>query len=177
MDFNFKVRYFSEGRTYSQLSDFLPDYVQTPDATQRPDDCVYDNGIELTPEQRLLNPKCYAHYDETNNIFIPGEFNYIEQYVSFKTQMGFTIRAAKYAKMSAGAAFTTYSDHFLTTEEVGTDKDGDSRVEPKDESGNPPQLIEERNSHYDPRFDLVGRRLKISDTTDLIFFVVGMLTF
>lgn len=188
IDFSFGVKYTGIGRTYSELSDYLPNFNQTAVPGNRAP------GTQLSPDVVQ-----YADYDNAanyNNAGIGGascgrlsgvpcgELNRVDEYLQLQSQFAVHVRPAKYVLFRAGVGFGLNTDHFLTTERVGEDLDPRNtadlcggapcagRVNARNTNG-----VDERSKYYDPRYDAPGRRLRIEETTLFTLFVTGAATF
>jgi hypothetical protein len=188
IDLSFGVKYTGIGRTYSELSDYLPNFNQTAVPGNRAP------GAELSPDVVQ-----YSDYDNENNYNVApldgascgrlsgvpcGELNRVDEYLQLQSQFALHVRPAKYALFRVGVAFGLNTDHFLTTERVGEDRDPRNtpelcggapcagRVNAVNTNGD-----DERSPYYDPRYDSPGRRLRIEETTNFTLFVTGAATF
>lgn len=197
IDFSFGVKYFGIGRTYSELSDYLPSFNQRlalmnrAPGTTAPADAItysdYDNPANYAT--RVDGASCGRSELSpgvlTGIAGVPcGELNRVDEYVQLESQLALNIRPSRWAVFRLGTAFGINSDHFLTTERVGTDTDPRSapegacdggcvdRVNAKNSLGQ-----DERSAYYDPRYDAPGRRLRIEETTNFTIFFGGMATF
>jgi hypothetical protein len=122
LDFSFGVKYVGIGRTYSELSDYLPSFNQrnVKDAANFGRDAVnyvdYDTAANY--ETRLDGASCGKIAG------VPcGELNRVDEYLQLQSAFALHVRPAKYALFRLGIGFGVNTDHFLTTERVGTDTD------------------------------------------------------
>lgn len=187
IDISFGMKYVGTGRTYSELSDYLPSF----DQTQTP---------KTRDSQDNLDTITYADYDKAANyryrldgarcgkiMGVPcGSLNKVDEYLAFESSIAFHIRPARFALFRAGVGFGIHTDHFLTGEKVGTDLDDPvrdagklcdgslcvGRVNARNASGK-----DERSPYYDPRYDTPGHRFRIEETTNFTLFVTGAATF
>jgi hypothetical protein len=198
IDLSFGVRYIGIGRTYSELSDYLPNFDQTLVPGNRdagsglsPDAVGYDDYANADNyATRLDGAACGRSMRADGTVSgiegVPcGELNRVDEHLELQSTLAFHIRPSKYALFRAGIGFGLDTDHFLTTERVGTDTDPASaegqicggsecvgRVNAVNSRGE-----DERSPYYDPRYDAPGRRLRIEETTLFTLFFTGMLTF
>jgi hypothetical protein len=197
IDLSFGVKYFAIGRTYSELSDYLPNFNQTRAPMNR-DPNIPRDSIGYEDYDNAMN---YATFDEAASCGyskdpvtgresgiqnVPcGELNRVDEYLQLNAQFALHIKPARWALFEAGVGFGINTDHFLTTERVGTDTDPPSaenmtcdgapcvgRVNARNSQG-----ADERSPYYDPRYDAPGRRLRIEETTNFTLFVAGTATF
>jgi hypothetical protein len=88
-------------------------------------------------------------------------------------QLGVVLHAGRLFQLTGGASFAYTTDHTLTDEAIGKDL--------VDASGKPNGTVDvvsnpsELNPSFDWRLDLVGRRLRATETTTLGFFLRGTL--
>lgn len=190
-DLSFGVQYVGIGRTYSELSDYLPNFNQRNVTTTQADGKVigrdavvysdYDN-----PGKYTAGPLDGASCGMVQRVPC-GELNRVDEYLQLQSQFALHIRPAKYALFRMGIGFGVNTDHFLTTERVGTDSDPpldpaadkatcsggcNGRVNAHNSKGD-----DERSQYYDPRYDAPGRRLRIEETTNFTLFFTGAATF
>lgn len=199
LDLAFQTRYVGTGRTYSELSDYLPSFDPTrvlgnrTEAGLRPDEFAYSD---------FDDPRNYAVQREGTScgkiVGVPcGELNKVDDYLQLKGTATLNMRFAEYVLLRAGFALEHETDHFLTNERVGKDLDPSSassadcdgaacvgRVNARnsyfDRTSNTcpaGQTCDERSQYYDPRYDALGRRLRIEDVLTWTIFVSGAATF
>jgi hypothetical protein len=187
LDFSFGVKYVGIGRTYSELSDYLPNFNQK--------NVTFADGLG----RDAVN---YNDYDNASNysngvldgascgkvMRVPcGELNRVDEYLQLQSQFAIHVRPAKYALFRLGIGFGVNTDHFLTTERVGTDQDSPN-ITPADDAtcsggclgrvnAQNFMRVDERSEYYDPRYDAPGRRLRIEETTNFTLFFTGAATF
>lgn len=178
LDVSFNFRYVSVGRTYSELSDYLPNFDQTRVSDEVP---VYSN---------YANPNNYAQQvDGTRCGMITGvpcgELNRVDEHVQMGGAISLHLQPSEYFFLRSGFTLGFASDHLLTAERVGRDADPPEadgqlcglspcvgRVNARNSAG-----ADERSPYYDPRYDTPGRRLRAEQIVDLGFFVSAVATF
>ncbi|MFC1609363.1 hypothetical protein ACFL6C_00255 [Myxococcota bacterium] len=140
IDVGLRSAFFSEGRTYSLLSDALE------------------------------------------------EVTYVEQAFGVRGLLGLYIQAAEFMRFRAGLTVGYLSEHFLTFEEVGDDRNGDGQVLPPDLD---PKGDKDRINPYFcgnndsdlcnqktlPSYDQVGFRFKDEEHVVFSWFATLMFTF
>ena len=92
-----------------------------------------------------------------------GEITFTDQFARFGMDFGLFIRVAEFAFLNIGGEYRYATEHYLTAEEVGTDRDqeGDAGfgvVDLDPDEG-------ERNPYFNPVYDTPGRRLKAADNS------------
>ena len=199
-DLSFETKYVAPGRTYSELSDYLPSFDPTRvlgnrDAASmaRPDEFVYgDFDVPGNYAAQAAGASCGKIGG------VPcGELNRTEEYVELGGTAAVMLQFTEYAYLRAGVHVQHNTDHFLTNERVGKDLDPVStadqtcdgaecvgRVNARNSSFDRStntcpagQTCDERNPYYDPRYDALGRRLRIEETLDWTVFVSAAATF
>ncbi len=197
-DLSFETRFQGTGRTYSELSDYLPSFDPTRVLQNRsapitqPDQITYgDFNDPRNYANRLDGARCGALMG------VPcGELTQVEEYVTIKAALAATFRFAEYAMVRAGVSLSHDTDHFLTNERVGKDLDPPTNAEMCDgapcagkvnarnsfydranDTCPPGKTCDERNKYYDPRYDTPGRRFRIEEQTNFTFFVQATATF
>ncbi|NJK87983.1 MAG: hypothetical protein HC923_00340 [Myxococcales bacterium] len=185
-DIGFSMRYIGDGRTFSPLSDFLPDFNQTaidrdtfrysdfanPGNYSRSEpgvSCVVDS---TTGAPRLEGVPC-------------GEFTRVQDHVELEARLGFRAQPSRWFMLRAGVGIGVANDHLITGERAGTDRDPASAGE--EMCGPTPCLgrinrvnsqgVDERSRFYDPRYDAPGTRFLATDILNIRFFVTGTATF
>lgn len=184
LDFGFGFRYIGIGRTYSELSDYLPNFDQTsPRDPNNPDDprdtFFYDDYQTAENYNTGENgASCGAVAG------VPcGELNRVDEHLEMQGTLALNIQPIEYVLIRAGVSVGFVTDHLITAESVGTDTDPDTnaqcgtgpcsgRVNAQNSNGE-----DERSSYYDPRYDTPGRRFRAEDITNFIFFVTAAATF
>lgn len=199
-DLSFQTRYVGTGRTYSELSDYLPAFNPTRvlgnrvagDGT-RADEFVYSDFANAgNYDTQVAGASC----GKIQGVAC-GELNKVDEYLELKGQAAVHLAFTEYAYIRAGLSIEHTTDHFLTNERVGKDLDPATastadcdgadcvgRVNARnsfyDRDANvcpAGKTCDERNPHYDPRYDALGRRLRVEETVNWTFFVTGAATF
>lgn len=199
LDVSFETRYTGTGRTYSELSDFLPSFDPTRVLGNR------NPAVPITqPDQfeysDFANPANYASQVSgarcgTVNGVPCGELNQVEEYVTFGGQIAALFQITHYMFLRGGVSLRHDTDHFLTNERVGTDVDPESagtcfgaqcygRVNARNSNFDAAtntcpagKVCDERSQYYDPRYDAPGKRFRLEENTHWTFFVTGGATF
>ncbi|MCK5688622.1 hypothetical protein KAI87_05085 [Myxococcota bacterium] len=159
-------------------------------------------GMEIVPFEDLRHGRKVAidlglrstfnsegrHWSELSDPL--GELNYTEQYINISGLVGVYIYAADFLRIKAGftAGYTT--EHFLTFEEVGEDKNGDNQVLRPEDDVLHPNDPDELNPYFcgndasdicattgTPSYDQIGYRFKDEEHTNLGGFISVMFTF
>jgi len=86
--------------------------------------------------------------------------------------LGLNIQAAEFIRFKTGVGFGYNTEHFLTYEEVGTDKNGDGQV--NDDNKTPKDL---KNPYYNDKYDQVGFRFKDEEHVIFSWYATLMFTF
>ncbi|MBN2362365.1 MAG: hypothetical protein JXR83_23135 [Deltaproteobacteria bacterium] len=88
-----------------------------------------------------------------------------DQYSTFYGHLGFFFSAARFIRFDIGANIGTDTNHFITGEKIGTDKDGNGILQ-LDENGDGAieRSATESNPFYNPVLDTPGRRLRVEET-------------
>lgn len=177
LDFGFSFRYIGEGRTRSQLSDYLPDFNQT--AVDR-DSFVYDDFADPANYNRSAEGASCVIDPVTGDPMTPGvpcgEFTRVEDHMRFDGHFGVRIQPIRFLRFETGVAVGFSNDHFITGEQAGTDTDPpDSgmcngvpcfgRINRENSRGE-----DERSPYFDPRYDAVGGRFRAEDVLNVGFF-------
>jgi hypothetical protein len=105
-----------------------------------------------------------------------GKLLYTEQYFHVGGTFGINARAAQYVELRLAASYFRDTDHFLTNENVGVDRDGNGKVD-LPPTPNALDTTGELNPNYDFRWDGVGRRFRVGQVNDFYFSATGVLTF
>lgn len=133
-----------------------------------------------------------AFYSEGRNYSLMsdplGEATYTEQYLNITGILGLYIQAAEFIRFKAGVMLGYNTEHFLTFEEVGNDKNGDGQVLPPAQDASP--IKDEVNPYFcgnDPddacsttnqqSYDQVGFRFKDEEHTIFSWFASLTFTF
>jgi hypothetical protein len=190
-DLGFGLRYTSVGRTYSQLSDYLPSFDQTLVPRNRA------SGVMAGPDEVLYgdyaNP---ANYRSTLDgatcgkvAGVPcGELTRVEEHLSLSGALALHLQPTRFLLLRGGVSASYTTAHALTTERVGTDTDPASAAGQSCPAGSGVECVgrvnavnslgqEERSPYYDPRYDAPGRRLRAEDILDLSFFFTAAALF
>lgn len=186
LDFGFGFRYIGIGRTYSELSDYLPNFNQTaprdPNNPDLPRDTFFYDDYEDAANYNTAGDGALCGT-------VPGvpcgELTRVDEHLEMRGTLALHIRPIEYAVIRAGVSYGIVTDHLITAESVGSDKDGAEaanatcgtgpcvgRVNAQNFSGE-----DERSAYYDPRYDTPGRRFRAEDITNFIFFVTAAATF
>jgi len=99
-----------------------------------------------------------------------GKLTYVQDYVNAVGSLGIYGRFARWARLRVYGTIGIDSPHFLTTESIGKDLDGNGTVDVSGGRGIP---APEQNPTYDFRLDQPGRRLRAENV--LIWGVAGTL--
>jgi hypothetical protein len=99
-----------------------------------------------------------------------GRLHWTEPYYTMGGLLGFYMQASKNVSLTASAALSASTPHFLTGEPLGRDGAEDGDV-----SGETPNS--ELNPNYDWRYDVPGRRFRLMDTSQFTMSVGGVLRF
>ncbi len=177
VDLRFGMRYVASGRTYSELSDYLPDFDQTSIGGSP---TYIDYADPANYAEQLDGARCGTVEG------IPcGELNQVDDHLVLSSALAIMIQPSRWVRFRFGvdASFTT--THVLTGERLGTDQDPASaagqmcgstpcvgRINAENSQG-----VDERSRFYDPRYDEVGRRLIADDILSLRVFVTTFITF
>lgn len=181
-DVSFLTQYVSSGRFYSELSDFLPNFDQTKFR-----DPNNPNRVDV-PYDAYADPANYTNQLEGARCGIVdgvpcGELNQIDEYLNLRGTITAHLQFAEYVMLRAGFALEHNTDHFLTNERVGEDRDDPTydgadrdafvgRVNAQNLDG-----VDERSPYFDPRYDSIGRRFRLSGLVSYTFFVTAIATF
>ncbi len=188
IDFSFGMRYVGIGRTYSELSDYLPDFNQKLVPGNRgaglPADAVtyddYGNPANYNSQQDGALCGTVAG--------VPcGELNRVDEHLELKGSFALHLQPSKWLTFRGGVSLGFVSDHLMTAEQVGKDLDPESasnqncggiespcvgRVNAQNSQG-----VDERSPYYDPRYDQPGRRLRVENIFTLTAFATLAATF
>jgi hypothetical protein len=102
-----------------------------------------------------------------------GKLYKSQDYLQVGGQLGVVLHAGRVFQLTGGASFGYTTDHTITDEAIGKDL-VDATGKPNgtvDVVSNPKEL----NPSFDWRLDLVGRRLRATESTTLGFFLRGTL--
>ena len=181
-DVSFMTQYVSSGRFYSELSDFLPNFDQTKFR-----DAANPNRVDV-PYSAYADPNNYAFQLEgarcgTVSNIPCGELNQIDEYLNLRGSIAAHLQFAENVILRGGFAIDHNTDHFLTNERVGEDRDNAQydgadrdafvgRVNAQNLDG-----VDERSPYFDPRYDSVGRRFRLTGLVGYTFFVTAIASF
>ena len=195
VDLAFGLRYISLGRTYSELSDYLPNFNQRNVPINRtganlPIDAVlYDDyNNPLNYNANIQGAQCVpaSPNDGVTLSNTPcGELNRVDEHMRLTGSIVLNLRPSRWFLLRAGFSTSFTTDHLLTTEPVGTDTDPDNAIDQLCDGAECVGRVNARNSqgederspYYDPRYDQPGRRLRIEEVLNLTFFVTAAATF
>lgn len=191
IDVSFALKYIGIGRTYSELSDYLPDFnqkkVTDPSGVGR-DSVNYDDYADPANYDARVMGNCLGVDPNSGVTLLPGvpcgELNQVDEHMRMTGAITVHLQPSKYFLLRAGAALGFTTNHLITAEKVGTDTDpADAnnmacaggcvgRVNAVNSAG-----VDERSVHYDPRYDTPGRRFRAEDILNLMLFLTANLTF
>ena len=177
VDLAFGLRYIASGRTYSELSDYLPNF----DQTQVPDNPVYDDYDDPSNYATQLDSARCGILDG-----VPcGELNQVEQHLMMTGSLVLHLQPSRWIRFRLGADASFTTPHILTGERVGEDTDAGTaagltcgstpcvgRINIANSRGE-----DERSRFFDPRYDTVGRRLRAQRILTLRIFATTFFTF
>jgi len=109
------------------------------------------------------------NYSEISDLF--NDLTYVEQFMRTSAGIGMYFRAGPFVHFDLDFAFTYDTDHMVTAEDIGTDKNNNGYVDLDDLSSN------ETNHWYNPVLDTPGRRLFVEESVGWELMVHGGLTF
>ncbi|MBK6684016.1 MAG: hypothetical protein IPG45_06045 [Deltaproteobacteria bacterium] len=181
VDLSFQLKYIGIGRTYSYLSDYLPNFDQTkverdlPIYTDYADGGNYTGAAAGTSCGLLMGVPC-------------GELNRVDEHLQMKGTFALHLKPMKYFTLRGGVSVGFTTEHLLTTERVGTDTDPADAINQRCPSNSDVDCVgrvnaqnslgqDERSPYYDPRYDAPGRRLRAEEIVDLTFFINAIATF
>jgi hypothetical protein len=191
VDLGMALRYTASGRTYSPLSDYLPNFDQT---RTDGDGVTYDDFADPSSyaSSGPASVSCSgARLDRETGAPVPatpgvpcGELNRVDEHVELGGQLAVHLQPTRYTLFRFGGRLAYVTDHLLTHEPVGEDTDpADTsatcgagpcagRVNASNARGE-----DERSPYYDPRYDAPGRRFRIEETFVWSLFVEAGATF
>lgn len=189
IDVSFGLRYVGIGRTYSELSDYLPNFDQTKVPGNRAGSGL---PIDAVTYDDYANPDNYASQVTGAqcgvNAGIPcGELNRVDEHLEMAGTFALHIQPSEWFTFRGGVTVGFVSNHMITAEKVGQDLDPadaagqtcggpDSpcvgRVNAQNSEG-----VDERSPYYDPRYDQPGRRLLAEGIFTLTAFATLAATF
>lgn len=189
LDLSFGLRYIGVGRTYSELSDYLPNF----DQTKVPDNRTVGNlPRDAVTYDDYGNPNNYATQAAGALCGITpgvpcGELNRVDEHMQIKGTMAVHIQPSPWLTFRGGVSLGFVTSHLITAEKVGEDLDPPSasntscggvdspcvgRVNAQNSQG-----VDERSQYYDPRYDQPGRRLRAENIFTLTAFATLAATF
>jgi hypothetical protein len=190
LELAFRLRYTSVGRTYSELSDYLPSFDQTRAPANRSDPSLGEDAIVYSD---FANPGNYAGTLDGARCGLVmgvacGELNRVEEHLGLGGTIALHLQPSRFLLLRGGLSVNYTTDHFLTTERVGVDTDPVSAVDQECPEGSGVSCVgrvnarnsagnDERSPYYDPRYDAPGRRLRAEGIVDLTFFLTAAATF
>ena len=186
VDLGFSFRYVGIGRTYSELSDYLPNIDQTRVPANRADPSVAADAVTYDD---YADPRNYSAAQDGARCGtltgVPcGELNRVDEHLEMHGTFALTLKPSKWIMFRGGLAVGFVTSHLLTAEKVGVDTDpagsnatcGGSpcagRVNAVNSRGE-----DERSPYYDPRYDQPGRRLRADGIFTLSAFANLAVTF
>ncbi len=109
------------------------------------------------------------NYSEISDVL--NDLTYVEQFMRTEAGAGLYFRAGPFVHLDIDFAFTYDTDHMMTAEDIGEDKNGNNYVDLDDPQGN------ETNIYYNPILDTPGRRLYVEESIGWNLMIHGGLTF
>ncbi|HEY3446998.1 MAG TPA: hypothetical protein VGK67_11570 [Myxococcales bacterium] len=106
-----------------------------------------------------------------------GKLLYNEEYLSLGGSIGVYGRAAKYVQLRVNASLYTDTQHFLTSEPVGKDLDGACRGDASSRCVDLDNHSGEISPNFDFRYDMPGRRFRITEVTVFQIMATGVVNF
>jgi len=106
-----------------------------------------------------------------------GKLLYTEEYLTVGGSFGIYARAAEYVQLQLTASLYHDTEHFLTTEPVGKDLDGMCKGDASASCVDLDNRQHEINPDFDFRYDMPGRRFRISETNVFTLMATGTLSF
>lgn len=194
LDFSFQTKYVSTGRSYSELSSFLPNFNRTSPAA-RARATGEDPTIPVQDKEYIYedfsNPAHYGNQVAGQSCgavmgIACGELNQIDQYLELEGSAAVHIQFTEYSLLRAGFRLQHDTGHFLTNEHTGTDLDPSNAGSVCDNEDKTCAGVlnvvnsngeDERSKYWDPRYDVPGRRIRIEQVLDWTFFITGAATF
>lgn len=191
LDLGILMRFIGSGRTYSPLSDYLPNFDQTRvesgivgyDDYANPDNYRNGGAGGVSCSGVRLDRAARTQVDATPGVAC-GELNQVDEHLHLGGQLALHLQPSRYFFLRAGAKLAYITDHLLTNERAGTDTDpADApqtcsggacfgRINASNAAGQ-----DERSPYYDPRYDAPGRRFRLEEAFTWSVFVEGMLMF
>lgn len=185
IDLSFSLKYIGLGRTYSELSDYLPDFNQR----SVPRDSVgYADYQDPANYEARFAGNCLGVDPNSGQTLLPGvpcgELNRVDEHMRMGGALALHLQPTKYFLIRGGVALGFTTNHLITAEKVGEDTDPEDasstacpggcsgRVNASNSRGE-----DERSNFYDPRYDTPGRRFRAEDIVNVMVFVTANLTF
>lgn len=151
-------------------------------------------GVEIVPVEDLLNQRKFAidlgfmttlYTDGRNYSLLANplrELTFEEQHARIEGFLNFYVQAAEFVQFHGGISVGHVTEHFLTFEDVGEDRDGDGQVLPNTDDGlnpyfcgnDPDDICSVSNV---PSVDQVGFRFKDEEHFTFSWFISALLTF
>lgn len=105
-------------------------------------------------------------YNELSDVL--GKLLYTEEYIVLGGAFGVNARFAQYVQLKLNASLYTNTAHFLTNEPVGKDVNGNAVVDLN---------TTEMSPSFDARYDVPGRRFRLSEVSVFTVMATGMVNF
>ena len=171
VDLSLGLRFITRGRTYSELSDYLPDFNQTNVSGEV---AYTDYSLPANYASQVVGAQCGI---------VPGvpcgELNQVDEHLAVSAALAVIIQPSKWIRFRVGVDAIYTTSHILTGEPVGEDRDpagaGNAfvgRVNSENAAGE-----DERSPYHDPRYDAVGRRFRAEQILSLRPFITAYVTF
>lgn len=139
-DVGLGVTYQAEGRDYSELFDALAIGAREPGCASAD----------------LSNCARYNPDSDSRIAGMPHDgVTVVEDYINFRAHLGMGLQASKYLRLMAKTSIAHNTEHFLSTADVGADKDGSGLVD----------QASEQNPVFSRAIDAAGNRLRVEETT------------
>jgi hypothetical protein len=164
-DVGFDFAFQAEGRDYSPLFDALGasecNGTTPADANFQLDGRLYEPPAATDPDaaacawilQQPSNQRTNPAASAEDQRYFSDGITHVEAYATLGLHVGLNFQISKYVEVRVHSTFATETEHFLTSERTGRDKDGDDEVD----FNNP----NERNPVYNPALDGVGQRFRV----------------
>ncbi|MCA9550494.1 MAG: hypothetical protein KC933_10695 [Myxococcales bacterium] len=186
VDLGFSFRYVGIGRTYSELSDYLPNLDQTRVPANRADPSIAADAVTYND---YADPRNYTTAQDGTNcgalVGVPcGELNRVDEHMEMQGSFALLLKPSKWLMFRGGVQVGFVTNHLITAEKVGEDTDPEGsnatcggspcagRVNASNSRGE-----DERSPYYDPRYDQPGRRLRAEGIFTLTAFANLAITF
>lgn len=189
VDLSFGLTYVSIGRTYSPLSDYLPNFDQTKVPGNRGPSSI---PLDAVTYDDYADPRNYAAQVAGTRCGITdgvpcGELNRVDEHMEMAGTLALHIQPSEWFTFRGGVSVGFVTNHLITAEKVGDDLDPPSaegrtcggpdspcvgRVNAQNSEG-----VDERSPYYDPRYDQPGRRLLAEGIVTLTAFATLAATF